>query len=142
MFYLTVSQILSIYAYAFSVNLIESFAALVVLLILEYTIFLPLRNKDELQTRAMLVAFILLASSMWRLVLFQEYSEVDAFVKGEFLWWMITIAAALPAAIFIPKIAKVRGLFQAFADRANVFLYIYLPLSLISILVVVARNIY
>lgn len=137
----TIAEILSIYAYAFSLNFFESIFVLIILLFLDYTFFLPLTNKNEFQARSILFASILLASSMRRLMLFQEYSDVAAFVSGEFTWWAITIAICLPVSVFAPKIAKVRDVIRDLADRTSIFLYIYLPLSFISIIVVVIRNI-
>ena len=49
MFYLTIWQILSVYAYAFSVNLLESILALTGILILEFTLFLAFKKKEEFQ---------------------------------------------------------------------------------------------
>ena len=140
--FLTTGQILSIYAYAFSVNLAESLFVLLGLLFLDYTIFLLLRNKEEFQLRSLLITVILLGSSMWRLVLFQEYSNVSAFVGGELTWWAVTITLGLPIAIFVPKVAIIRKIMRAFVDRTVIFLYVYLPLSFISLIVVIIRNIY
>ncbi|GAB4547146.1 MAG: hypothetical protein Fur002_22870 [Anaerolineales bacterium] len=139
--FLTPSQILSIYAYNFSVNLLESFFVLLCLLVLDYTIFLPLKNKEEFQARSIFIAVILLASSMWRLIEFQEYSDVSAFVSGERAWWLYTLAIAFPVAILAPKIKKVREILQEAADRLSIFLYVYLPLSFISLVVLIIRNI-
>jgi hypothetical protein len=138
---LTAGQILSIYAYAFFTNLLESLFVLLCLLILDYTLFLPLKNKEEFQARSIFVTVIVLASSMLRLMQFQEYSEVSAFASGEVAWWLSTVAIALPIAIFAPKIAKVRETLQEVAERISIFLYIYLPLSFISFIVLIVRNI-
>ncbi len=137
----TVIEILSLYAYAFSVNFLESVFVLICLLLLDYTLFLFLTNREEFQARAVLVAVILLASSMRRLMLFQEYSDVADFVSGEFNWWAITIAICLPVSIFAPKFSIIRNAIREIADRTSIFLYVYLPLSFISIVVVIIRNI-
>jgi len=142
MFYLTISQILSIYAYAFSVNLAESVLFLAGVLALDFTLFFALRNRDEIQARSILIAFVLLASSMWRLLLFQRYEDSAAFVEGELKWWALTLAIGLPLAALIPKNNGARRILETFTERAAVFLYIYLPLSFISLIVVIARNIY
>jgi len=141
MLFFTVGQVLSTYAYIFSVNLLESLFVLLCMLGMEYTIFLPLKNKDEFQARSIFAAAIFLASSMWRLIQFQEYSDTSAFVSGEMQWWLYTAAIALPISVLAPKIAWVRGALQEAADRLSIFLYVYLPLSLISLIVVIIRNV-
>lgn len=141
MLHFTTIQIIAIFAYAFSLNLLESLFVLFGLFFLNYTIFVSLKNREEFQARSFLTALVLLASSMQRLILFQEYSDVAAFVSGEFTWWITTITIGLPLVILIPKIKKVRDLIRNLADRATIFLYVYLPLSFISILIIIIRNI-
>src|SRR5258706_1416168 len=63
-FYLTIPQIVSVYAYAFTANLIESFIVLMCLLILHYTLFIPFRNGKEFQTRSTLFSLAVLASAI------------------------------------------------------------------------------
>jgi hypothetical protein len=142
MFYLTISQILSVYAYAFSVDLAESVLVLAGILLLEFTFFFILRNKEEIQSRSILIALVLLLPSMWRLFLFQGYEDSAAFVGGELKWWILTLAIGFPLAALIPKNYWLRRILEGFAERAAVFLYIYLPLSFVSLIVVIARNIY
>jgi len=142
MFYLTIDQILSIYAYSFSLNLLESIFLLVGVLFLHFTIFLPLKNKDEFQARSILAVLIVLISSMLRLVLFQTYEDIDAFLSSELLWWAITLSVGILVAVLAPKNAWIKNILGGIAERAAVFFYIYLPLSFISIVVVIVRNIY
>jgi len=139
--YLTIDQILVIYAYNFSVNVAESLLALAVMLLLELTVFFIFMNKDEMQTRPTLLFIFILGSAMWRLLLFQNYQAASAFVEGETLWWAITLALAFPGAMFLAKIKFIQKAVEAFAERATVFLYIYLPLGLVSLIVISIRNI-
>ena len=142
MFYLTISQIMSIYAYSFSVNLAESILALMGVMFLEFTLFFALRgDREGFQSRSILVILVVLISSMLRLVLYKTYEDVGAFLSGELMWWAVTISLGLLIAVFAPKIIWVRKILDGIAERATVFLYIYLPLSLISLIVVIARNI-
>jgi hypothetical protein len=140
-FYLTINQILSVYAYSFSINLVESILALAGVLLLEFTLFLALRNKEEFQARSILAVLVVLISSMLRLALFQTYEDIDAFLSGELIWWAITLLLGLPLAVFAPKSRRVRNILESIAERATVFLYVYLPLSFISLIVVIIRNI-
>ena len=142
MFYLTISQILSVYAYSFSIDLVESVIALIGVLFLEFTIFLALRNREEFQARSIILAVVVLGTSMLRLALFQSYEDINAFLGGEVLWWAIAIPLGLILAVFIPKIRVVRNILEGFAERATVFVYIYIPLSLVSLIAVLVRNVY
>ncbi|MDD2921509.1 MAG: hypothetical protein PHQ36_04415 [Anaerolineales bacterium] len=141
MFYLTLGQIGAIYAYAFSINFIESIVTLAGVSFLEFTLFLFLKNKEEILPRSILAALILLGTAMWRLVLFQDYVDSAAFVSGELKWWLLTFAVGAPAVIFAAKIKWIKKILEGLADRALVFLYIYLPLTALAIVVVIIRNI-
>ena len=141
LFYLSIGQILSVYAYSFSIDLVESLIVLIVILLLEFTLFLPIKNREEFQSRAIILVTILLGTSMLRLGLFQSYEDINAFLSGEVLWWTIAVPLALILAVFAPRIKMVRSIFEGFAERATVFVYIYIPLSLISLIVVFVRNI-
>jgi hypothetical protein len=141
LFYLSIGKILSVYAYAFSFDLLESLIALTVILLLDFTVFLFLKNKEEFQSRSMILAGILLGTSMLRLALFQNYEDITAFLSGELLWWAVAIPLGLVLAVFAPRIKLVRTIFEGFAERATVFVYIYIPLSLIALVVVLIRNI-
>ncbi len=142
MFYLTAGQILSIYAYAFSVDLLESILALAGVLLLDFTIFLALRNMEEFQSRSILVVLGVMISSMARFVLFPDYEEIGAFLSGELIWWGIALPLGLVVAVAGSKTKQVRKILEGLAGRAIVFLYIYIPLSLISLMVVLIRNLY
>ena len=141
MFYLTIDQILSIYAYSFSLNLLESIFLLVGVLFLHFTIFLPLKNKDEFQARSILIVFTLLVSSMTRLLLYKSYESSEAFVNGELTWWILTFFWVALFSIIMPKKKLFRSIFAGVAERVLIFLYIYIPLSFISLIIVTLRNI-
>lgn len=138
----TVNQIAAIYAYAFLVNLAESISALILILLLDFTLFIFLRNRDEFQARTTALALTLLISTMWRLFLFQDYVDSSAFVSGELVWWAATALIGIPLAVLASKVAPLKSFFEGIAERTIIFLYIYLPLSFVSLIIVVARNIY
>jgi hypothetical protein len=140
MFYLTISQILSVYAYSLSMDLVESILALAGVLFLESTLFLALRKRDEFQSRSILVVLVVLISFMLRLALFQTFEDIEGFLSGELIWWAITLPLGMLLAVFAPKSRKVRNILEGIAEHTTVFLYIYLPLSFISLIVVIARN--
>jgi hypothetical protein len=141
LFYLTIGQILSIYAYSFVFDLLESLLVLVFLLLLQYTIFAPFKSRAEFQTRSIVIACTVLFSSMARLLLYKSFEASEAFVKGELSWWALTCLLAMLLAIFIPKSGKLRSMFENIAERMTILLYVYVPLSILSIVVIIARNI-
>jgi hypothetical protein len=140
LFYLTVSQVFSIYAYTFSLNLIESILILALVLFLDLTLFAALRNKDEFQPRSIFLILVCLLSSMRRLVLFKEYKDTMSFLDSEFAWWILTIVFGVLSAVFAARFEWCKRFFRVVSDRMSVFLYIYIPLSLISFIVVLFRN--
>lgn len=139
--FLTPGQILSIYAYSFSLDLVESVSILTGVLLLEFTIFFPLKSKEEFQSRSILVVFFLLASSATRLLIYQSLESSEAFVSGELIWWVLTLLLGISSAVAISKSKKFRGVVEALAERMIVLLYIYMPLSFLALLVVLVRNI-
>jgi hypothetical protein len=142
MFYLTIGQILSVYAYSFSTDLVESILILAGVLFLEFTLFLALKNKEEFQARSVLIVTVVLISSMLRLALFQAYEDIGAFLSSELIWWAIALPFGIILAVFAPKNKRIRNIFAVIGDRTTVFLYVYLPISFISLIVVIVRNIY
>lgn len=141
MFYLTAGQILSIYAYSFLMNLVESLCLLAGVVFLEFTLFWALKNRAGFQSRSILLILIVLASMMSRLILFQADDGSGTFtLEQEMIWWLFILVPGLFIVIYIPKVYWVRNFLGSVAERAVVFLYIYLPLSFVSIIVVLVRN--
>ncbi len=140
--YLTVNQILTVYAYNFSLNFLESVFILGGVFLLDWTVFLILKEKNEFAARSIIVSTVVLASVMGRLFLFQDYNEAPAFVESEPQWWGIIALLTLPGAALLAKVQRVRTALENFAERAVVFLYIYLPVSFIALLAVGVRNLF
>jgi len=140
-FYLTIGQILSIYAYAFSLDLLESILALAGILLLDLTLFLALKNTEEFQSRSIVVVLSALISSALRFIFFPDYEDVSLFLAGELTWWAVAAPLGLLLSVAASKITPLRKILDSIAERAVVFLYLYLPLSLISLVVVFIRNI-
>lgn len=142
MFRLTIGQILSVYAYAFSVDLLESILVLAAVLFLDLTLFLALRNMEEFQSRSVLLVLGVLVVAGSRLILFPGYEDIDAFLQSESISWGISLPLLFLLSVVGSKIGWVRKGIELVAERASIFLYIYIPLGLISLLVVFIRNLY
>lgn len=139
--FLTLGQILSIYAYSFSLDLIESALILMGILLLEFTIFFPLKNKEEFQSRSIVMVFLLLVSSGARLLIYKSLESSEAFINSERLWWVLTLALGAPFAIMMSKNKALRTVLESIAERTMILLYVYMPISFLALLVVLARNI-
>ena len=142
MFYLNLGEIASIYAYAFLFDLVESILLLLVVLFFEFTLFLFFKNREEFQTRAVIMTFALLCSMAMRLARFKGYEEMGGFVNGEPAWWAFAIAISMLCSVLVSKSPLLRRIVGGFTERAVVFLYIYLPLSFLSVVVVIWRNLF
>ena len=140
LFYLNIGQVASIYAYSFVVDLVESILFTTLILFLGLIPFFILRDKDIFQSRSVIAAVILLGSSMLRLVLFKDNENPGAFADWQLIWWGCTFLLAIFLAAITPKIKWLKNILEGFPERAVVFLYIYLPLSALSFIVVIFRN--
>ncbi len=89
------------------------------------------------------MVLVVLGSAMLRLAIvsnlrgYRSLFERRADLVGDY-----TLILALLVSVFAPGITLVRKILEGASERVTVFLYIYLPLSLISLLVVLVRNIY
>lgn len=142
LYFMTIGQILSVYAYAFSVNLLESLAALAFILLIDLTVFVFLRDMQQFQSRSILLFMVVAGSAILRMINFQDYGDIQRFLDSELAWGLLTFLLAILLSIFLPRFAFVRRVLNLLAERATIFLYLYVSLSLISLLVVLVRNLF
>jgi hypothetical protein len=142
-FYLDLTQLASLYSYSFVLSFIESIFALIIVLFLEFLwVNIAGVHHEDFRSRTVMYILVLLTSSVIRLYNSRGYESITKFLDGEGMWWVGTFLAAIGMALAAPRIAWLRSVLEGFADRAIIFLYIYLPLSLISLVIVVMRNIF
>ncbi len=138
LYYLTPGEMAGVYAYAASLNLLESLLALAALLL-----------AAALSPRAWLsdcfaargTAFILLTLGylMYLSNSFATVSEKD--YPAELIRWLpLALAAALFAAYLTGKWTPLRRALEDFSARTVIFLYILLPVSGLSLIYVLAVN--
>lgn len=140
---LNLIEIAALYAYSFVLDFIDSILALIIVLILEFVwMLIPGIRREDFRSRTVMYILLLLTSSAIRLYNLQGYELMTNFLDGEAIWWICTFLLAILLAVIAPQISWLRALLEGFADRAVVFLYIYLPLSLISLVVVIIRNVF
>lgn len=139
LFFLRAGEIIAILAYSFSLNLIESLLVLALLLGAGY--LLPSRLlREDFNVRGAVLAFVLLASAMLHLALYNNSDLRDAFVRSLLPWWGGTLPLAAGLLWLTSKVNWMRRSVLELSDRMLVFLYIFIPLSLLSLVVVVVRN--
>lgn len=139
--FLNLNDIASIFAYMIVLNLIES---LVVLLIpLLFSLLLP-RSwfYDRFTSRS--VSLVLLGLGF--LVYFDSvFLGSSIYVDSPFPMYMVkwiplVFVGIIILACLMDRVRFIRTLLDEIANRALVFLYISIPVSLISLLVVLIRN--
>ena len=138
LFFLQVGEILSIYAYAFVVNFIESILLLLIALL--PAILLP-RGwwTDRFIPRGIALILIILGSVTLHMSLYRTPDTRAALINGQFIWWVGTILLAVLLTWIAGSVKWLRSALENMADRFVVFLYIYLPLTVVALLTVVAR---
>lgn len=134
--HLTVWDILNIAAYTFTLNLLESLVILCCLIIL--AAILPadlLRNKFGTRGGTLvLITAILLA-------IFQYSTDWYLILPGEVWLWSEVVLVALLISYLLYRYQQIEERLYFFLERLTIFLYIYVPLSLIGVAIVVFRNI-
>lgn len=140
LYYLTVGELLSIYAYSFIVNFLESLGIL--LLAIGIGLVLPRRWwSDDFSIKGSILAIVLLASIMVRLYLIRTPDEWEIFLYQQVSWWMWTGMLLIGLLILFTRFSWLQRGLEAMNDRVLAFLYIYLPLTVLSVFLVVFRNI-
>jgi hypothetical protein len=138
LFFLQLGEIVSIYAYAFVVNFVESILLLVAVLL--PGLILPDRWwKDVVVPRGLVLILVILGSAALHLSLYRTPDTREIFVRGQFVWWMLTLFIAVLLTWLAGSVAWIRRGLENIAERFLVFIYVYLPLTVVAFLIVIAR---
>lgn len=138
LFFLQGSEIVSIYAYAFVVNFLESI--LLILIALLPALFLPRHWwADAFTPKGFTLILIILSSALLHLSLYRTPDTRAIFVSGQFIWWAATLLLSILLTWFVGRVSWVRSALERLADQLVIFLYIYLPLTAVAFLIVLAR---
>jgi len=139
-FVLDIWEILSVYAYAFVVAFLESIVLLSILLLIG--LVLPARWWNDRFTSLSLIWLILIEGSiMLRLYQIRAPALWNEFVYNQGSWWAYTFALGLLLSLVVSRIRWLQRCLELLAEHMVVFLYIYLPLTVISFVVVLFRNV-
>jgi hypothetical protein len=138
LYFLKIGEILSVYAYSLVINFAESM--LLILLTLIVGFFLPNRWWNaQFTSKSVLWISVLMGSIMLRLYTNRAPNYWEDFVYNQWAWWGWTIFLAVILNALASHVDLMRRGVENLADRLVVFLYIYLPLTVVSIVVVIVR---
>jgi hypothetical protein len=137
LYYLTAGEILTILAYAFAVNLLESLLLLVPAI--GFSIALPRHwFFDQFAARA---TALLLPGLLFFVFVANQFVSREQFRQSLVMALalpVVLLSAALVAAVGRWKL--LRRLIEDLSDRATVFLYLTIPSSVVALLIVIGRN--
>lgn len=138
LFFLQMGEILSIYAYAFVVNFMESIILLLITLL--PALLLPRQWwTDTFISKGFVFILVILSSAIFHMSLFRTPDTRAVFVSGQPIWWVATLLMVAILTWLAGKVKWMRGGLETVADRFLVFLYIYLPLTALAFLIILAR---
>lgn len=139
LFFLNVGNILSALAYALATNLVESL--LVIGGVVAVAWVLPGRwFRDVFVARG---AALCIAGLGYMMFLADRFKRKIDYPELPLAAWTVPVAllAILLVAYAAGRIGPVRRLLEAIADRATIFVYILVPASLVSLLVILIHAI-
>lgn len=134
--FLRPGDILSVVAYLLLNDFVETVLVLGLLLILSG--LLPRRAlSDQFVVNGTIITICFLGS----IVLYFQFFKISQLLV-DFPYWLISFLLLTLLLLFAArKVRAVRKTVEFIADRCIVFLYLFLPLTLLSLLLVLARNV-
>lgn len=137
LYFSTVGEIAVFYSYTLFFNFIESILVLMPLVLL--SIILPSKWFFD---RFVSISTLLVLFGLGYMMYFTSKLNVDTFPLG-LVYQTPLIALIIFVVVFlIDKLGFLNKIIEGLANRFTVFLYISIPVSLISILTVLIRNIF
>lgn len=137
-FYLNLSEIFTIYSYSFITNFLESALLTIGLIVLGFFLFDNFW-KDGFLAASVITLIVSVGSALLHLRLHQDPNLRESFVNSQYSWWGVTLLIALLLSVFSVRVSWVRNFLEMLADRLGVFLYIYVPLTILSFIFVIIR---
>jgi len=134
----SVGDLAALFAYMVVVNLLESI--LVLLVPLAMSVVLPQRwFYDRFKTRS--VALVLFGLGF--LIYLNKNLHADAPFPLALVRWIPMVAIAILVLVFlVDRVDFLRRVLEELAGRLTIFLYISIPVSVISLVVVLVRNVF
>ncbi len=141
LFFMKIGEILSVYTYAFVVDFAESLLWIFIMLLIG--VALPRRWwNSKFKTLGTLWIIVLLGSVMLRLYTNRAPDDWEKFIYDQWTWWGYTFLFGIILSFLFTRIGWLRKGLEDLVDRLVVFLYLYLPLTAVSIVVVFIRIVF
>jgi hypothetical protein len=137
--FLILGDILIVFAYSMTSALLESLFILSILLLA--CMFLPARwMRNVFVTRGTTAVVFGFGSIM---LFMYRYAEIGySFISNLFLWSLAGLVVAILMAFLSTHIRGMVRVTAWVSDQVTVFLFLLIPISLVSLLVVIYRNIF
>lgn len=138
LYHASLDRIGILYAYMVSVNVFESLFVLFGLIALGF--ILPRRwFLEQFVTKGILLVLFGLGGLMY----FDYNIQADnPFPLAMFQWSPVFVVLILLLVFLLDKIALIRTILEKSADNLVIFLYILIPVSVISVVTVLIRNLF
>jgi hypothetical protein len=138
LFYLTLPEILTNAAYILMTNFVESTILLFGIILL--SVLLPGKIfSSAFVSRGVLLGVLGLA---YMIYLAFQFGDREDYPTDLVRLMPVVFLLAMAIAFWVGRVSFLRKIIEGFADRAIIFLYFLLPLSLVSVVVVIFRNIF
>lgn len=138
LFFMSIGEIAVVFAYALAMNFLESLCVLLIPILL--SLLLP---RDWFSVtfvaRGTALALLLLGYAMF---FTNQLQYEDGYPKGLLILSIIVVFLIALLVYVLGRISIVCKILEALSDRAVVFLYLSIPISLVSLMVVVYRNLF
>jgi hypothetical protein len=135
--YFNVSDIFSLFAYIIFAAFVESLIFIAIPVFIYFIMPQPLVNGNFI-----LYGTIITATLSGVLINLQLNIMTFNFLEYALTYVILPFIASTIVILFLSRKRIVREVLEKLAERCTVFLYVYLPLSLLSIIVVVVRNLF
>lgn len=137
-FYLDLYEIFSVYAYSFLVNFAESTLLTLGLVMLGFLLAGNLW-KDGFLAASVVVLVVLVGSALLHMRMYENPNLRLGFIDSQLRWWAGTLPIALVASMISARVGWLRKAIETLADRFTVFLYLYIPLTVLSLGLITVR---
>jgi hypothetical protein len=136
LFYSTVGEIGVMFAYMITADFVDSLLILLPLLLL--CLLLPEKwFSSRFSSKAVILSMLVLGS----IFAYGEYYRAESLILL-LQKTLLAIVVFLAVTFLVDEIRIARDVFEGLANRAIVFLYLFLPITAISLLTVLIRNLF
>lgn len=126
-------RILGIFAYTQAFALLESLSILLVLILMAAILPVRLFRRKFVAVGTALMMSAALWIACGQIILIDNPNRLP-------LWAALALAFTLLSCVLVHRYPRLEQFLSSLADRLTVFLYLYVPLGLLGLVVVVSRN--